>query len=235
MNFRVVFFAISIISLTFFSCEQGDNKIKDLRTSEEKSESKQVTTEIITRTFSVKFVNKESVMDTLQQIQSVTIDAVGKEIERTFYNLDFTPKWTDKYEYDEKGNQVGSKHFNAGAEQTLYYKYTNDSDGRRIFYEAYDFKTDALIHNGASSYENDGKLKKDGYINDDGKFVSNFEYEYNNDGDELGYTYIDLLSGDRSTSNYKYLEFNDDKQWTKRLVLTKGEVQSIETREFKEK
>ena len=83
--------------------------------------------------------------------------------------------------------------------------------------------------------KNDGQLRKDGFVNDQGNFIWNFEYLFDTEGKEIGYTYIDLQSGERFPYLYEYTKENEEGEWTERQVLENGNVKSIETRSWKGK
>ncbi|MDG1332486.1 MAG: hypothetical protein P8P74_09165 [Crocinitomicaceae bacterium] len=226
------FLTVFIVVLVFYGCEGQVDSSLDENDAVEAIDDKNILTEVITRTYSAKVVNDEPAIDTLQQIQSVTSDSEGKEIENTFYNLDMSISWLDLYIHDENGNKIGSDYYDKGKDNTIYYTYDIDSKGRRTFYQAYDKKTDALLFNGATMYNESGTKKRDGYVDEKGEFICTFEYQLDENGKELGYLYIDNLSGEKYPSSYKYVDYNDDDEWIKRYVVSDGKVQSIEMREF---
>ena len=164
----------------------------------------------------------------------MVVDENGREIENRFYNLDGSVSWSDKYEYDENGNQTGSRYFEGNGNQTAYYEYDLDSLGRRVAYRAKDVNADTLLYDGASQYADNGKIRRDGYFSKTGEFKYNFEYQFDEDGKEMGYIYIDLRNGDRFPSNYRYTKFNDKGDWIEREIVENEKVNSIEVREFKE-
>ena len=230
------FLKVLIVTLAFYGCEevQKDATVDDL-VVEEEGVAKDFLTEVITRTYAVKLMDGESKIDTLQQIQSITRDSKGKEIGITSYNLDLSIAWTDQYIYDKDDNLIGADHFDKGTDNTIYYAYEIDENGRKTSYVAFDHGTDAVLYDGASRYEEFGQLKKDGYLNEKGNFICNFEYRYDDSGEEQGYVYIDNTSNKRYPSTYKYADYNDDNQWIKRFVVSDDSVKSIEVREFVKK
>jgi hypothetical protein len=224
-----------VVAIAIYGCQEAQKETVDGDTVEEIEEETDFITEVITRTYSVKMVDSEPEMDVLQQMQSVTYDPQGRELETTFYNVDNTIASIDRFIYDEDGKKIGSDHFDKGTTNTSYSAYELDKKGRRIAYQAFDHGTDALLFAGVTRYEDFGKLKKDGYLNDKGNFVCNFEYTFDDEGKELGYVYIDNASGERYTSTYRYLDYNADEKWVKRLIMSTDSVKSIEMREFLQK
>lgn len=207
------------------SCENA--KIED-KSSHDPEPSK---TEIITKTYAVKFENENALKDTINMIQSIIVDQTGKELVNIYYNLDNTEGWRDEYTYDTDGNKIGSKYYE-DQQQISYYEYDIDERGRRIAYRAKDVQTDTLLYDGASQYENDGQLRKDGNINKEGEFKWNYEYEFDETGKELGYTYISRKSGKRFPRTYEYTAFDKNGEWIERKTIEDNKVISIETREF---
>jgi hypothetical protein len=229
-------FKLFVVILAMYGCQEASEEISVEDVIEEiEEEEKDYLSEVITRTYSVKMVGGEPETDALQQMQSTTFDRQGLELENTFYNLDNSIASVDRFIYDEDGKQIGSDHFDKGITSTSYYVYELDSKGRRIAYQAFDHGTDALLFKGATRYEEFGKLKKDGYLNEKGNFICNFEYTFDDEGKEIGYVYIDNASGERYSSVYKYVDYNEDKEWVKRLIMSADSVKSIETREFIQK
>ena len=216
-----------IFGVTFLiSC--GDSK--KIETSKNESTSERV--EVMTKTFSVKNQDGKIIKDTVNMIQSYIIDESGKELTNIYYNLDNTESWRDEYKYNKEGNKIGSSYFE-GNKQVSYYEYDIDEFGRRIGYRAKDINTDTLLYDGASKYEENGKLRKDGYINKEGEFKWNYEYRFDEKGKELGFVYISPKSGKRFPRSYEYKKFNSAKEWIERNIVENDKVVSIETREFK--
>ncbi|NNE25466.1 MAG: hypothetical protein HKN09_01365 [Saprospiraceae bacterium] len=190
-------------------------------------------TEIVTKTFSIKLEGDKVKKDTINMIQSMIVYDDGQEIANRYYNLDGSVSWTDEYDYDGNGNKTGSRYFEGEGNQTAYYEYDLDSLGRRIAYRAKDVNTDTLLYDGASQYLDNGKIRRDGYFNKTGEFKYNFEYQFDEDGKEIGYIYIDLGSGDKYPSKYRYTKFNEKGEWLEREIVETEQVSSIEVREFK--
>jgi len=191
-------------------------------------------TEIVTRTYSIKSSESNVVeKDTVNMIQSIVMAKNGKEEANIFYNLDESISWKDVYVYDPDGNKVGSKFYEGGKDQTIYYKYDVDDLGRKIGFSAFDINTDTLLYDGVSRFENEGAIRKDGYLNKKGEFKWNLKYEFDKDGKETGYVYVDLGSGEIYPTTYKYTKFDEDGEWIERQAIEKSQVQSIETREFR--
>lgn len=223
---NLIWLSIIFVAICMISC--GESKKNDTQ----KTDSVPKKTEIITRTFSTKHENGNMIKDTVNMIQSYIVDEKGKELSNIYYNLDNSESWRDEYKYDENGNKIGSNYFE-GSKQVSYYEYDIDDLGRRIGYRAKDINTDTLLYDGASKYEDNGKLRKDGYINKRGEFKWNYEYLFDESGKELGFVYVSSKSGKRFPKNYEYIKFNDDKEWVERKIVENDTVVSIETRAFK--
>jgi len=212
--------------LLIFGCkDKTETKI-------EPSETKPSKVEIITKSFSTKTENGAFVKDTVNMIQSIIVDDNDKEIANIYYELDGSESWKDIYQYDDAGRKIGSKYYEKGIQKS-YYEYDLDSFGRRIGYRTKEVNTDTLIYDGASRYENNGLLRKDGYVTKDGVFKWNYEYYFDADGKELGYAYVSSKSGKKFPRDYKYIHFNKDGKWTERHAIENDTVVGIEVREFK--
>lgn len=218
---------IALVILITWSC----NNPSKVNSETEQNEAHKI--EIVTKTFSVNLEGDKPEKDTINMIQSMVIDEGGKEIANRYYNLDGSVSWSDEYDYDENENKIGSRYFESDGNQTTYYEYDLDSLGRRIAYRAKDVNTDTLLYDGASQYLYNGKIRRDGYFNKTGEFKYNFEYQFDEDGKEIGYIYIDLGSGDKYPSKYRYTKFNEKGEWLEREIVETEQVSSIEVREFK--
>lgn len=225
---RIAQLILLLGGLYLTACENSEPKTSATLIKKEKFE-----TEILTQTFSVKYVDEVAVKDSVNMLQSIIVDEAGKELSNIFYNLDGTIAWKDQYKYDEQGNKIGSDYFENGPQAISYYEYDLDSLGRKIAYRAKDSNTDTLLYDGASRYENDGTLRKDGYVDKQGNFKWNYEYYFDKNGKELSYTYISSKSGKRFPRTYEYITHNEKGEWTERNTIEDGKVISIETRSFK--
>ncbi|MEP2935326.1 MAG: hypothetical protein ABJM06_06385 [Gilvibacter sp.] len=185
--------------------------------------------EMITKGYSVKDSEGEIVQDTLQQMQSVTYDALGREESNIYYNIDGTPQWRDVYEYNDKDFKIGSKYYEGGVNK-ITYKYEIDSVGRRLKYVAYDAQSAAALYDGYSIYEDGGKVRKDGFKDNMGVVRWQYEYLFDEGQNELGYVYIDAQTGKRYTSFYKTLSKDSLGRWTKRGIYENDSLRGIEER-----
>lgn len=221
---QVIFFS----GILFWGCNSSSSHVRDAV-----SDSTQQT-EIITKSYSVILQDGKAQKDTINMIQSMIVDIDGKELENRYYNLDGSASWSDVYEYDDSGYKSGSRYFDDSGTQTAYYEYDLDSLGRRIAYRAKDVNTDTLLYQGASSFLDNGKIRRDGFVSKSGEFKYNFEYQYDEDGQELGYIYINLGNGDRFPAQFRYTKFNDQDEWLEREIVENELVTGIEVREFRE-
>lgn len=188
--------------------------------------------EVITRGFSVKDSAGNKIKDSLQAMQSIVYAAGDKELSNIFYNLNGTIAWEDRYTYNDKGQKSGSKYYEQG-QHRITYKYELDSLGRRIGYSALDAATAVELYRGYSAYENDGKLRKDGIPGPSGVVQWNYEYLFDDMGEETGYVYI-APDGSRFPSMYQTTAKDDKGRWTERAIMEQDTVIAIETRTYKE-
>ena len=188
-------------------------------------------TEYITKTYSVMEVNGAVKKDTLNLMQSEVIDTDGKKLSVKNYSNEGELLSENVFRYDESGKKTGADYYRGGI-NTMYFKYELDDKGREIAYEAFDKNTDTLLFDGAMLYENEGRLRKDGYYIED-NFVWNFEYNLDNDGKEVGYVYIDPNTGIHHATVYRYTAYDENGEWVERQVLEDGFVVSIQTREIR--
>ncbi len=189
-------------------------------------------TEIITSSYSLKEIDGKMVKDTVNMIQSMIVDHTGKELSNLYYNLDGTVAWRDDYIYNEDGFKIGSKYFENNV-QTAYYEYQIDKEGRRLSYEAKNLETDTLLYDGASRYENNGQLRKDGYINKAGDFIWNYEYHFDENENLIKRVYVSNKSGKSFPSTFNTISQNSDGEWTERETINQdGEITAIEVRTF---
>jgi hypothetical protein len=224
---RTSLFLTLLIGIVLTAC--NSNSKQDVTSvSEGQTDS---LTEYITKTYSVMEVNGEVEKDTLNLMQSEVIDGSGKKIRVKNYNNQGVLLSENVFLYDESGKKTGANYFRDGV-NTVYFKYELDSLGREIGYEAYDKQADTLLYEGAMYYENEGRIRKDGYyIEDD--FVWNFEYKLDDEGNEVGYVYIDPTTGIHHATVYRYTRYNEDGEWVERQILEDGFIVSVQTREIK--
>lgn len=222
---------IILFLLSLLACEKSTKKeVEVSETDIAKPEYNK--TEIITSSYSVKTENLRFVKDTVNMTQSIIVDKDGTELASIYYDLDGTVSWRDEYQYDTLNRKVGSKYFEGGVQKS-YYEYDLDSAGRRLGYRAKEVSTDTLIYDGISRYEKGGLMRKDGYLTQTGKFVWNYEYYFDDNGQELGYAFISPSTGRKFPVSYQYVDFNDDGKWIERNLVENDTIISIEVREFK--
>lgn len=223
-----IFFAFCCISIVLFACKEQSQQAQPAVVN---SDGPQLL-EMITKGYAVKKVNDSVVQDSLQQMQSITYDASGREESNVFYSIDGTPQWRDVYQYNDKGFKIGSKYYEGG-ENKITYKYEIDSLGRRLKYIAYDAQSAAALYDGYSAYENDGKVRKDGFKDNLGIVRWQYEYLFDDQQNELGYVYIDAKTGERFTSYYKVISKDSLGRWTKRGIYQSDSLRGIEERIYK--
>ena len=224
---RILFF-VCLLGLLMGACKEQTQQSSPALVKSEGPMLK----EMITKGYSVKEAEGEIVQDTLQQMQSVTYDAQGREESNIYYHIDGTPQWRDVYVYNEKDQKVGSKYYE-GSLNKITYKYEIDSLGRRLKYVAYDAQSAAALYDGYSTYENNGTLRKDGFKDNLGVVRWQYEYLFDEAQNELGYVYIDTQTNERFPSFYKTLATDSIGRWTKRGIYENDSLRGIEERVYK--
>ena len=222
---RYLYFAL--IVMLMHSCKQ---EVKQAETKPATVEL-EAKTEALIRGFSVKDSAGIMVKDSLRGMQSVTFSETDKEVSNIFYNLDGTIAWEDRYVYNDKGFKSGSKYYENG-KHLITYKYDLDSLGRRVGYVALESSTAVEMYKGFSKFENDGKLRKDGTPGASGIVQWNYEYMFDDKGEETGYVFI-APNGQRFPSSYSVSSRDDKGRWTERSIVENDTVVAIETREFR--
>lgn len=218
---------LSLLVMLFYGCKNG------LEQAETKPSAKveSAKTEALIRGFSVRDSAGITIKDSLRGMQSMTYSAAEKEVSNIFYNLDGSIAWEDHYVYNEKGFKSGSKYYENG-KHLITYKYDLDSLGRRVGYVALEATTAVEMYKGFSSYEQEGKVRKDGAPGRDGVVQWNYEYLFDAEGEETGYVFI-APDGSRFPSSYKVVSRDDQGRWTERSIVENDTVVGIETREFR--
>ncbi|MDC7998130.1 hypothetical protein [Gilvibacter sediminis] len=217
---------ITLLLIVFSSCkEQTETPTTTAKIEELPTER------AIIRGFSVKDSSGVMVKDALQALQTVIYGDQGNELANLFYNRDGSIAWEDQYTYNEEGQKSGSRYFEKG-ELKITYKYDLDDQGRRVGFRAHDAATGVEMYRGFSKYENDGKTRIDGTAPGPNAVVQwNYEYQFDEQGEETGYVYIDA-NGNRFPSSYEVRSRDDQGRWTSRAVISDGVVKAIETRTF---
>lgn len=181
--------------------------------------------------YAIKDSSGVKVKDTLQQIQSITYDSLGREKSNIFFNLKGQPQWEDVYVYNEDNHKIGSKYYESGIHK-ITYKYEIDSLGRRLRYVAFEASSGTAMYDGYSTYQDGGKIRKDGFKDKSGMIRWQYEYLFDEDQNELGYVYIDNRSGERFPSDYKVSKKDSLDRWIERGIFQNDTLVGIEQREY---
>jgi serine/threonine protein kinase len=141
------------------------------------------------------------------------------------------------YRYDDKDNLIEEELKYSFSDTFFIHRYVNDENGEPVERKTYTYpinKMDGLekyeykydekgnISEGIIYYE-DGTIKAKVILNESGKIISGnvwgmkFSYEYDEKGNEIEYKIV-FATNDENVYSYKYIDFDKNGNWTKRIV-----------------
>lgn len=130
----------------------------------------------------------------------------------------------DKFEFD--GNKI--------VYEVLYNEDEDKKFSRRYTYNDDDLLVKYVEKEGDHSYKNEYEWSDDGLLLSY-KFKgthSQLKYTYEYDEDNHCVKITRKSDGEKEITRYKYLEYDEEGNWTKRLISVDGEPSSIEAREI---
>ena len=213
-------FALLLCILAVVSCQ--DKKTDPETTSEKRFES------ITVERYAVENGNPDST--SLSSFIKRDYDGEGLETKSIYYSSDSSIMMQFVNQY-ENGNKTQVDWVNGNDEKVKYVKMSYDSEGRIIRSESFDVSGEfesGFIH----QWKDDGRIEEKGPIVEGQPFRPNSIYTYNAEQEFISLVEFDENDSLYGTFTWKYLNFDDTKEWTERQMLFNDTLVRIEKRKI---
>lgn len=147
------------------------------------------------------------------------------------YNKDGIHQYTYKYIYDKKGNLIESNNFDSNGKRTDKRVNQFDKEGNKNITFHYD-ENDSIEWKWTYTYENNGKKMTLKAIKPDNSISWTQVYTYDDNGNEIGNNNVDTDGKIGTTRVYQYDNFDEMKNWGKRISIYDGKVNEIVERKI---
>jgi hypothetical protein len=198
-------------------------------------QNKKATTETAQKFASIKIErfrvangNKDSVQ--LASYIMKDFDSTGLETKSVYYTSDGSIMMQFENEYTQ-GNKTKVRWINKENKLVKYVHMSYDENNRIVKSESFnpagEFTT-GFIH----QWKEDGKIEEKGPITESGTFKSNSIYTYNDQQEFTSLVEYDENDSLYGTFRWKYIDFNEAKEWTKRYQFFNDTLTRIEKRKI---
>ena len=212
---------IIIAFLTIVACQKKNSKVKPEVGKTFKS--------VKLERYSVKDGNPDSV--SLASYITKEFDSIGLETKSVYYSSDNSIMMQFENEY-ENGNKTKIDWVNGKNEKVKYVKMIYDEDDKLVRSESYNLNDEfqsGFIH----QWKDNGRTEEKGPIEEGKDFKPNAIYKYNEQQEMISLVEFDENDSLYGTFKWKYIEFNDDNQWTKRHMIFNDTLVRVEKREIR--
>ena len=223
---------VFIVFLTLLGCKNISEEKSDLPILEDNTPKKELVTEIFTRTYSVKKENGLIVKDSVRKIESIIVNADGRELGKNLYATDGSLFNTEVYNYNEDGHKTDANFFRGGDQLEGHLKYDLDDQGRPVQQQMFFKGNKDEFMKSVFRYLDDGKIKQQGIITDEGDFIPTHEFLFDENGLELGYNVFEPYTTNKMFYVFKYTKHDEGGLWIERQALKEGEVIAVFVRNF---
>lgn len=147
------------------------------------------------------------------------------------YNKDGKHQYTYKYIYDKNGKLIESNNFDSDGKRTDKRVTQYDTEGNKIITLHYD-ENDSIEWKWTYTYENNGKKVTLKAIKPDNSISWINIYTYDDNGNEIEDNTVDANGKISTARAYQYDNFDEQKNWGKRIWIYNGKVNEIVERKI---